>query len=192
MQPRNRRTNPCRTANHHNPSQWAAIKANCYSLSHSADRPGSATADRALEFGRVRVLLRRRQLLADGVPLELGTRAFDILVVLLEADGALVTKEELLRRVWPGIVVSEGNLKVQVSALRRALGADRSAIRTEFGRGYRFTGVLSSTAAAHACHSRTQAKLPSGRSLFAIPPRNTCYRSERPPRSVKIKHLSDR
>jgi DNA-binding winged helix-turn-helix (wHTH) protein len=134
------------------------MKANSYPLSHSANRLGSATAEGALEFGRVRVLLRQRQLLADGVRLALGTRAFDLLVILLEADGSLVTKGELLGRVWPGIVVSEGNLKVQVSALRRALGADRSAIRTEFGRGYRFIGVLCSTTAAHACHSHTRAK----------------------------------
>src|SRR5947209_18595926 len=92
----------------------------------------SPAADAALEFGRFRVLLRRRQLLADGVPVELGTRAFDLLLVLLQADGSLVAKEELLSRVWPGIVVSEENLKVQVSALRRVLGADRDVIRTEF------------------------------------------------------------
>jgi hypothetical protein len=60
----------------------------------------------------------------------------------LEADGLLVGKEELISRVWRGIVVSEENLKVQVAALRKALRADRDVIRTEFGRGYRFTGVL--------------------------------------------------
>jgi hypothetical protein len=61
------------------------------------------------KFGRFRVLLQRRQLLADGVPVELGTRAFDLLLVLLKARGALVTKEELLSRVWPDVVVSEEN-----------------------------------------------------------------------------------
>jgi DNA-binding winged helix-turn-helix (wHTH) protein len=101
-----------------------------------------ATAGEALEFSRFRVLLRRRQLLADGVPVELGTRAFDLLLVLLEADGSLVTKEDLMSRVWPGIIVSEENLKFQVSVLRKALGADRDVIHTEFGCGYRFTGVL--------------------------------------------------
>src|SRR5277367_1026612 len=70
----------------------------------------------------IRVLLRRRQLVADGVPIELGTRAFDLLLVLLQADGSLVTKDDLLSRVWPGIVVADENLKVQISALRRALG----------------------------------------------------------------------
>jgi DNA-binding winged helix-turn-helix (wHTH) protein len=111
---------------------------------HGTSRSSSATAEAALEFRRCRLLLRQRQLLADGVPVELGTRAFDLLLVLLEADGSLVTKEELMSRVWPGIVVSEENLKVQVSALRKALGADRDVIRTEFGRGYRFTAAVRS------------------------------------------------
>jgi DNA-binding winged helix-turn-helix (wHTH) protein len=166
------------------------MKADSYPLSHNAHQPGSTTADGALEFGRFRVLLRQRQLLADGVRLELGTRAFDLLVILLAADGSLVTKEELLGWVWPGIVVSEGNLRVQVSALRRALGVDRSAIRTEFGRGYRFIGVLCSTAAADVCHSHTCEKLPSARSLFPIPPGNACYRSERPRRSPGLDDLN--
>jgi len=112
------------------------------------------------------VLLRQRQLLADGVPVELGTRAFDLLLVLLDADGSLVTKEELLRRVWPGIVVSEENLKVQVSALRKALGADRDVIRTEFGRGYRFTGVLCTNPVTDASQPATLLKQRSGRPLF--------------------------
>jgi DNA-binding winged helix-turn-helix (wHTH) protein len=104
--------------------------------------PRETTASAVLEFGRFRVLLRRRQLLADGVPVEIGTRAFEILMVLLEADGALVTKGELLSRVWPGLIVVEENIKFHVAALRKALGPDRDLIRTEVGRGYRFTGVL--------------------------------------------------
>ena len=135
-------------------------------LLQGANRSSSATADAALEFGRFRVLLRQRQLLADGVPVELGTRAFDLLLVLLEADGSLVTKEELLRQVWPGIVVSEENLKVQVSALRKALGADRDVIRTEFGRGYRFTGVLCTNPVTDAPQQATLLKQRSGRPLF--------------------------
>ena len=95
-----------------------------------------------LEFGRFQVSLRRRELLSEAVPIELGTRAFDLLLVLLEADGALVTKEELMSRVWRGVVVAEDNLKVQISALRRALGEERNFIRTEFGWGYRFTAAV--------------------------------------------------
>jgi DNA-binding winged helix-turn-helix (wHTH) protein len=95
-----------------------------------------------LEFGRFRILLRRRELFADGVPVKLGTRAFDLLMVLVEAEGSLVTKAELLDRVWPGIVVIDDNLKMQISKLREALAGDGDLVRTEFGRGYRFTGVV--------------------------------------------------
>ena len=120
---------------------------------HGANR----TAPNAtLEFGRFRVLLRRRKLLADDVPIELGTRALDLLLVLLEADGSLVTKDELLSRVWPGIVVAEENLKVQISALRKALGEDRDFIRTEFGRGYRFTEAVRSAVTWSACQRPTR------------------------------------
>jgi DNA-binding winged helix-turn-helix (wHTH) protein len=109
-----------------------------------------------LEFDRFQVLLRRRELLAEGVPIELGTRAFDLLMVLLQADGALVTKEELLSLVWPSVVVAEENLKVQIAALRKALGESRDFIRTEFGRGYRFTAAVRSTSGATTCRRSTR------------------------------------
>jgi DNA-binding winged helix-turn-helix (wHTH) protein len=109
------------------------------------DRSSPAVAETTLEFGRFNVLLRQRQLVTDGVRVELGARAFDLLLVLLEADGSLITKNELLRRVWPSTSVAEGNLKVQICALRKALGGDRDFIRTEFGRGYRFIAAVSST-----------------------------------------------
>jgi DNA-binding winged helix-turn-helix (wHTH) protein len=135
-------------------------------LPHHATWWSSVSAEAAIEFGRFRVLLRRRRLLADGAPVELGTRAFDLLLALLEADGALVTKKELLNRVWPSVVVSEENLKVHVSALRKALGADRDLIRTEFGRGYRFIGILRPNATAHPCRGPRRAKLRSVERCF--------------------------
>lgn len=125
-----------------------------------------ATAGADLEFGRFRVLLRGRQLLADGVPAELGARAFDVLMVLLEADGALVTKAELLSRVWPGVVVVEENIKFHVSALRKALGPDRDLIRTEVGRGYRFTGVLGPDAAEDPGRRHGRSRALSGPFFF--------------------------
>src|SRR5271165_2212908 len=135
---------------------------------------GRATAASAdLEFGRFRVLLRRRQLLADGVSVELGTRAFDLLLALLEADGSLVTKEELISRVWPSVVVSAENLKFQVSALRKALGADRDLIQTEFGRGYRFIGLLRVNDATAAPDCQGRERLRSARILFP----HSCRRS---------------
>ena len=117
-------------------------------IPHHATWWSSVTAEAAIEFGRFRVLLRWWQLLADGIPVELSTRAFDLLLVLLEADGSLVTKNELLRRVWPGTGVAEENLKVQMCALRKGLGEDRDFIRTEFGGGYRFTATV-----RWRCHS---------------------------------------
>src|SRR5271166_2409059 len=144
-----------------------------YPLRQGGNASHRATAGEALEFSRFRVLLRQQQLLADGVPVELGTRAFDLLLALLEADGSLVTKEELMSRVWPGIVVSEGNLKVQVSVLRRALGADRDLIQTEIGRGYRFIGVLRVNDATAAPDCLGRERLRSARILF----RHSCRRS---------------
>jgi DNA-binding winged helix-turn-helix (wHTH) protein len=160
------RTNPRQIARRHDPSRWASIKTNTRLQPRGAGRSTSASADSVIEFGSFRLLLRRRELLADGMPVELGTRAFDVLLVLLEADGSLVTKEELLNRVWPDIVVSEENLKVQVAALRKALGEDRDIIRTEFGRGYRFTGVLRSKSVAEARERSMPAEPRSGRAVF--------------------------
>jgi DNA-binding winged helix-turn-helix (wHTH) protein len=108
-------------------------------------RVSPALTDAAIEFGRFRVLPRERRLLAGGVPVELGTRAFDLLMVLIEADGALVSKDELRSRVWPDVVVAQDNLKVQIAALRKALGQDREFVRTERGRGYRFTAAVRDT-----------------------------------------------
>ena len=162
--------------------RWAAMNRNAYAQpvpQREGSPPDHATccssvrADAAVEFGRFRVLLRQRRLLADGVPVELSTRAFNLLLVLLEADGALLTKEELLNRVWPGIVVLEENLKVQISALRKALGAERNLIHTELGRGYRFIGILRSNPTARACRGPMPAKLRVCRALL----RQNCRQS---------------
>lgn len=81
-----------------------------------------------------------RQLLHRGMPVALGDRAFDLLLVLATSEGRAVGKSELIERVWPGRVVAENALQAQVTALRRALGADRGLILTVSGRGYQFTG----------------------------------------------------
>jgi DNA-binding response OmpR family regulator len=89
-------------------------------------------------FRKFRAVPQSRALLADGEPVELGSRAFDLLMTLIEACGRLVTKDEIMGRVWPSTVVSENNLRVQIAALRRALGNDRDVIKTIPGRGYFF------------------------------------------------------
>ena len=115
---------------------------------HRGDQPTPTrrfamdASEPTVEFGRFRVLLRRRELLADGAPVELGARAFDILLTLIEADGLVVTKEELLNRVWPHRIVEENNLQSHIAALRAVLGPDRDLIRTVSGRGYQFIGEI--------------------------------------------------
>src|SRR5208337_1711471 len=82
------------------------------------------------------------ELLADGRPVKLGGRAFDVLMALIEANGAVVSKNALMARVWPDRIVEENNLQWQISALRAAFGADRNLVRTVSGRGYQFTGEI--------------------------------------------------
>ena len=72
-------------------------------------------------FGRFRLDLGRRELSRDGVLMQLGTRVLDILCELVSAKGDIVTKDELMARVWPGVIVEESNIHVHVSALRNAL-----------------------------------------------------------------------
>jgi TolB-like protein len=101
-----------------------------------------------VRFGRFRFDLGRRELWRDGVPVRLGSRALDVLSMLAGAAGNVVTKDELLARVWPGLVVEENNLQVQVSALRKALDEDQSGqsyLITVPGRGYRFIGLVESS-----------------------------------------------
>lgn len=85
----------------------------------------------------------QRQLLADGEPMNVGARAFDLLQVLVEKHDRVVGHDELLELVWPGLVVDENNLRQHVSALRKLLGA--AAVVTVPGRGYRFALVFEDT-----------------------------------------------
>src|SRR6202046_2623989 len=92
-------------------------------------------------FGPYRLLAARRLLLEGDKPVRLGGRAFDILSALVERAGEVVSKEELIARAWPATYVEEANLKIQVSALRRALGdgqGDNRYVATLVGRGYNF------------------------------------------------------
>jgi predicted ATPase/DNA-binding winged helix-turn-helix (wHTH) protein len=95
-----------------------------------------------VEFGRFRIVPRRRELLAEGRPVKIGGRAFDVLMALVETPGAVVGKDALLSRVWPGQVVEDNSLQTQISLLRHAFGADRDLIRTVAGRGYQFSGEV--------------------------------------------------
>jgi TolB-like protein/Tfp pilus assembly protein PilF len=97
-----------------------------------------------VRFGRFRLDLGRRELWRDETLMHLGARALDILCVLVSAKGEVVTKDELMARVWSRLVVEESNIHVHVSALRKALDEGtngRSYVVTVPGRGYRFVGL---------------------------------------------------
>ncbi len=91
----------------------------------------------SLVFGHVELRLGERLLLIDGQPVGLGSRGFDLLKALVSKRDRVVSKDDLIDEVWPGLVVEENNLQVQISGLRRVLGA--KAIATVAGQGYRFT-----------------------------------------------------
>ena len=96
--------------------------------------------ENGVSLGRFRLDTDRRELSCEGQPVKLGSRALDILCVLAAAKGALVTKDALMAAVWPGVVVEENNIEVQISALRRCLGdhdAAQKCVVTIPGRGYR-------------------------------------------------------
>jgi predicted ATPase/DNA-binding winged helix-turn-helix (wHTH) protein len=95
----------------------------------------AATLPARLLFGRFELQPFERRLLVDGIEATLGGRAFDVLLILAEHMGLLVSRNELIDRVWSGLVVEENNLSVQVHALRRVLGTD--VVVTVPGRGYR-------------------------------------------------------
>jgi predicted ATPase/DNA-binding winged helix-turn-helix (wHTH) protein len=95
--------------------------------------PGSP---RRYRFGTFELEFDERRLIKDGVAISLRPRAFDLLAALVDRAGHLVTKNELLDNVWPKMVVEETAVRVQLSALRKVLGAD--AIATVSGQGYRF------------------------------------------------------
>jgi TolB-like protein/cytochrome c-type biogenesis protein CcmH/NrfG len=108
------------------------------------NNPVTMEDDGTVRFGRFEVRGAQRRLFADAEPVRLGDRALDVLLVLMHAEGAIVTKSDLMETVWPGQPVDENNLAVQISALRKALGEDRDLIQTVSRRGYRFLGKLHS------------------------------------------------
>ena len=90
--------------------------------------------------GECEIDLARRELRVLGAPVPVGGRAFEIIEVLAQSAGELVTKNELMNRVWPGAIVMENTLHVHTTAVRKALGPYRSLLKTVSGRGYRLLG----------------------------------------------------
>ena len=122
-----------------------------------------------IAFGRFEVLPDRREVLADGRPVKLGGRAFDVLMALIEAHGAVVSKDALMTRVWPGRIIEENSLAAQIAALRAAFGAERALIRTVSGRGYQFTGEIRILSASP---NKAGAGVATAEHVSVLPPTN--------------------
>jgi predicted ATPase/DNA-binding winged helix-turn-helix (wHTH) protein len=121
----------------------AATRVPYFSLLEHA--PGQAPAPRdtasehCLSFGPFQLFPRRRLLLKAGKPLPVGSKALEILILLAEHQGDVVSKKELMAHAWPGLTVEEGGLRVHVAGLRKALGdgiGDTRYIMSVPGRGY--------------------------------------------------------
>jgi predicted ATPase/DNA-binding winged helix-turn-helix (wHTH) protein len=109
------------------------------------NRDTCMNAPRALAFGSFRLIPERQLLLHGETPVRIGCRALDLLTVLVERPGVLVTKDELIAYAWPTTTVDQSNLKVNMGALRRALDDNAGAakyIATVSGRGYRFVAPV--------------------------------------------------
>lgn len=90
-----------------------------------------------IQLGDAWLSIERREAFLKGAPVRLGSRAFALLEVLLASPNRLVTKDELIRSIWPDTVVEENNLQVQISALRKQLSLDQRLLETIPRRGYR-------------------------------------------------------
>jgi predicted ATPase/DNA-binding winged helix-turn-helix (wHTH) protein len=102
--------------------------------------------DETISFGPFRLFAASRLIERAGTPLQLGGRALDILVALVEQAGKVVNKNDLMARVWPDVTVDEGSLRVHVAALRKALGdgeAGARYVKTLTGQGYCFVAPIS-------------------------------------------------
>ena len=121
-------------------------------------------------FDRFEVRPAERLLLVEGAPAVIGARAFDLLLCLLAHRDRVVTKSEVLEIVWPGLVVEENNVSVQVSALRKLLGP--KAIATIPGRGYRFSFDVRQETEASENAARQDTAGVKGRPTIAVLPFN--------------------
>jgi predicted ATPase/DNA-binding winged helix-turn-helix (wHTH) protein len=124
------------------------------------------TCDQPLNFGHFELCPAERIVRVDGQVAALGSRAFDLLLTLARSGGRLVSKQELLDRVWPGLVVEEHNIATQISTLRKLLGA--CVVATVPGQGYRFTATLQAAPAEPAEPTKAPQRhnLPEARSRF--------------------------
>jgi DNA-binding winged helix-turn-helix (wHTH) protein len=121
-------------------------------------------------FGRFCLMVTQRRLERDGTPVIIGCRALDLLIALVDCAGTVVSKRDLMARVWPHVIVDESNLRVQLSGLRKALG--EQCIATVQGRGYSFVAPLRLRAAARLTAAGLEDCRYSNMQAVATPLRN--------------------
>jgi predicted ATPase/DNA-binding winged helix-turn-helix (wHTH) protein len=119
--------------------------------------------------GDCEIDLARRELRILGSPVPIGARAFEMIEILAQSVGELVTKDELMNRIWPGAVVMENTLQVHAAAIRKALGPYRSLLKTEFGRGYRLIGDWT---VRHRDETKPSVRVPRTRATGEAPATN--------------------
>src|SRR6202047_3117119 len=106
-----------------------------------------------LSFGRFKLVGSERLLTRRGAPVKLGARALDILIALISTPNEVVSKKELMSRVWPDVTVEEGSLRFHMASLRKALGDGKDGARyitTLAGRGYCFVAPVSLASSARS------------------------------------------
>src|SRR6266700_2753863 len=109
------------------------------------------TAAGGLSFGPFHLVASERLLTKEGAPVELGSRALDILTVLISTPNEIVSKKDLMSRVWPDAIVEEGSLRFHMASLRKALGDGKDGARyitTLPGRGYCYVAPVSRSGSA--------------------------------------------
>src|SRR3954463_11528377 len=112
---------------------------------------GSARTNDGLSFGPFNLIASERLLTKGGAPVDLGGRALDILIALMSSPNEVVSKKDLLSRVWPDVTVDEGSLRFHMAGLRKALGDGKDGARyitTLAGRGYCFVAPVSRAGSA--------------------------------------------
>jgi DNA-binding winged helix-turn-helix (wHTH) protein len=131
------------------PGSRAQLVAAFHPASERVDRPSDPT-EHEISFGPFRLFPARRLLLERDKPVDIGGRALDLLIALVERPGEVLDKAELIAKVWPHTFIDEGNLKVRIAALRRVLAdgqAGNRYISTVVGRGYCFAASITQSAA---------------------------------------------
>jgi predicted ATPase/DNA-binding winged helix-turn-helix (wHTH) protein len=127
--------------------------------------PARRSTDRAIAFGRFKLFPRQRVLEENGEPVRLGSRAFELLLALVEQKGAIISKAELLERVWPDTNVEEGSLRVSIAAVKKALGQERSDasyIKNVPGKGYCFVAPIMDSEDVRPSAPARKGNIPNG------------------------------